>query len=74
MQRSKILWSESSKDIIFALYTFNDDSDFWKKCSLGLKTLQKASNNQIWKLCEVKFWPKLKMQNSALGKPLNLEI
>ena len=36
---TKILWRGFSENFIFVLYTFSDDSNFWKKCSYSSKKL-----------------------------------
>ena len=57
-----------------ALFTSNDDSNFRKKCSFGLKSCfyQKTTNKLSWKLSKVKLWLEANMQNCAYRKPLNL--
>ena len=65
---SKMLWPGLSENFLFALYTSNDDSNVWKKCSFGSKKnlfFQNTTHWQSWKLSIVKFWPKPNMKNSA---------
>ena len=61
---------------LFAYYTSNDDSNFWKKCLFGSKKLVLLKNYQQpkMKVSKVKFWPKTNMQISAYTKSLNLEL
>ena len=43
---SKAFCKSLTEDFSFALYTFNDDSNFWKKRSFGSKMLVLSKNYQ----------------------------
>ena len=63
------------KIFYFTLYTFNDDSNFCKNCSLGSKMSLLSKNytiNKVESFWKSNFWPKPNMQNSAYTKTIKL--
>ena len=68
--------TQLSENFSFALYVFNNESNFWNSPILLFKkenSIEKNNSDWTWRLSNVTFWAKSNIRNNVYWKLLNLE-